>query len=73
MNSFRSLNFSSCKFFRISFHFYNSTGTKYELSSERGSLKIHQIDSTQDSGIYTCVVRNRGEEARRDIELTVNS
>lgn len=39
-----------------------------------GFLKIHQIDSNQDSGIYTCIVRNRGgEEARREIELAVNS
>ncbi|XP_031617665.1 Down syndrome cell adhesion molecule-like protein Dscam2 isoform X3 [Contarinia nasturtii] len=50
------------------------SSTKYELSSERGSLKIHQIDSTQDSGVYTCICTNRaGEEGRRDIELTVNS
>lgn len=50
--------------------------TKYEVASVQkgGSLKIHQIDSGQDSGIYTCIVRNRGgEEGRREIELTVNS
>lgn len=53
-----------------------TTGTKYELSSIQngGALKIHQVDSSQDSGIYTCVVGNRAaEEARRDFELTVNS
>lgn len=51
-------------------------GTKYELSSIQsgGALKIQQIDSTTDSGVYQCIVGNRaGEEARRDIELTVNS
>lgn len=32
------------------------------------------MDSAQDSGIYTCIVRSRaGEEARRDMQLTVNS
>lgn len=37
-------------------------------------MKIYNIDSNQDSGIYTCIVRSRaGEEARRDIQLTVNS
>lgn len=54
---------------------YITTGTKYELSSIQsgGALKIHQIDSGQDSGVYTCRVGRAGEEARRDIELTVNS
>lgn len=53
-----------------------TTGSKYEFSSVQsgGALKIHQVDSNQDSGIYTCIVKNRAnEEARRDIELTVNS
>lgn len=50
--------------------------TKYEVASVQkgGFLQIHQIESAQDSGVYTCIVRNRGgEEGRREIELTVNS
>ncbi|XP_055315179.1 cell adhesion molecule Dscam2 isoform X2 [Sitodiplosis mosellana] len=53
-----------------------ASSTKYELSSVQsgGALKIYQIDSSQDSGTYTCIVRNRaGEEGRREIELSVNS
>lgn len=39
-----------------------------------GHLKIRNVVSDQDSGIYTCIVRGRtGEEARRDIQLIVNS
>lgn len=55
---------------------YIIKGTKYELSSIQsgGALKIQQIDSSSDTGVYTCIVGNRaGEEARRDIELSVNS
>lgn len=39
-----------------------------------GFLKINQIDPSHDSGSYTCIVRSRsGEEARRDIQINVNS
>lgn len=39
-----------------------------------GTLKIIQIDPTHDEGMYTCIVRGRtGEEARRDIQITINS
>lgn len=42
--------------------------------SQGGYLKIYNIDSNQDTGVYTCIVRSRaGEEARRDMQLTVNS
>lgn len=50
--------------------------SKYELASIQngGFLKIYQVDSNQDASTYTCIVRNRGgEEARREMELTVNS
>lgn len=50
--------------------------SKYEVTSVQrgGFLKIHRTDSAPDSGIYTCIVRNRaGEEGRREIEITVNS
>lgn len=50
--------------------------SKYELASIQngGFLKIYQVDSNQDAGTYTCIVRNSGgEEARREMELTVNS
>jgi hypothetical protein len=37
-------------------------------------LKIIQIDTSHDAGSYTCIVRSRsGEEARRDIQINVNS
>jgi Down syndrome cell adhesion molecule len=33
-----------------------------------------QIDPSHDAGSYTCIVRTRsGEEARRDIQINVNS
>lgn len=54
----------------------NNLGSKYELASVQsgGYLKIHQIDSVRDSGMYTCIVRNRGgDDARREIKLNVNS
>lgn len=39
-----------------------------------GYLKINHVDPTHDAGMYTCIVRTRaGEEARRDIQLNVNS
>lgn len=50
--------------------------SKYELASIQngGFLKIYQVDTNQDAGTYTCIVRNSGgEEARREMELTVNS
>lgn len=43
-------------------------------ASKGGHLSIYNVDSNQDAGIYTCIVRSRtGEEARRDMQLTVNS
>ena len=37
-------------------------------------MKIHQIDPSHDAGTYTCIVRTRsGEEARRDLQLNINS
>jgi len=50
--------------------------SRYVASSiqQGGFLKINQIDPQHDSGVYTCIVRSRaGEEARRDIQLNVNS
>lgn len=50
--------------------------SRYEVVSAAsgGYLRIHKIDSSQDDGVYTCIVRSRtGEEARRDMQLTVNS
>lgn len=55
---------------------HTCVGSKYELASVQsgGFVKIHQVDSSQDAGTYTCIVSNRaGEESRREIELTVNS
>jgi hypothetical protein len=37
-------------------------------------LKINQIDPAHDAGSFTCIVRTRAsEEARRDIQINVNS
>lgn len=64
-----------CWFHRVLFS-HRFADSKYELASIQngGFLKIYQVDSNQDAGTYTCIVRNRGgEEARREMELTVNS
>lgn len=35
---------------------------------------MFNVDSGQDAGVFTCIVRSRaGEEARRDMQLIVNS
>lgn len=63
-------------FFYFSFLGFIKLGSKYEMASiqEGGFLKIRNIDSTRDTGLYTCIVRNRAnEEARREIKLVVNS
>lgn len=52
------------------------TDSRYITSNiqQGGFLKINQIDPSHDSGSYTCIVRSRsGEEARRDIQIMVNS
>lgn len=51
-------------------------GNRYAVSSiqQGGYLKINQIDPQHDAGNYMCIIRTRsGEEARRDIQITVNS
>ncbi|KAH8382248.1 hypothetical protein KR009_002562, partial [Drosophila setifemur] len=53
-----------------------TTNTHYELASvvEGGQLVIKNVEPGRDQGIYTCIVRSRaGEEARRDMQLNVNS
>lgn len=41
---------------------------------EGGQLVIRNVEPGRDQGIYTCIVRSRaGEEARRDMQLNVNS
>jgi hypothetical protein len=41
---------------------------------EGGSLTISRVDPTVDAGSYVCSVRgNKGELARREVQLTVNS
>lgn len=50
--------------------------SRYEVATpaQGGHLKVFSIDAGQDAGVYTCIVRSRaGEEARRDMQLTVNS
>jgi Down syndrome cell adhesion molecule len=52
------------------------TDSRYITSNiqQGGYLKINHIDPLHDSGSYTCIVRGRtGEEARRDIQINVNS
>ncbi|KAH8356359.1 hypothetical protein KR084_005979 [Drosophila pseudotakahashii] len=51
-------------------------GNHYELASvaDGGQLVIKNVEPGRDQGIYTCIVRSRaGEEARRDMQLNVNS
>lgn len=65
-----------CLYVNYSYKFIIFTGPRYETvsASNGGFLKIHNVDSGQDAGVYTCIVRSRtGEEARRDMQLTVNS
>ncbi|XP_070137489.1 cell adhesion molecule Dscam1 isoform X2 [Drosophila bipectinata] len=53
-----------------------TTNSHYELASvaEGGQLVIKNVEPGRDQGIYTCIVRSRaGEEARRDMQLNVNS
>ncbi|XP_023034507.1 Down syndrome cell adhesion molecule-like protein Dscam2 isoform X1 [Drosophila willistoni] len=53
-----------------------TTSMHYELATvlEGGHLVIKNVEPSRDQGIYTCIVRSRaGEEARRDMQLNVNS
>ncbi|XP_033149971.1 Down syndrome cell adhesion molecule-like protein Dscam2 isoform X2 [Drosophila busckii] len=53
-----------------------TTSSHHVLSSaqEGGQLLIKNVEPGRDQGIYTCIVRSRaGEEARRDMQLNVNS
>ncbi|XP_032577970.1 Down syndrome cell adhesion molecule-like protein Dscam2 [Drosophila sechellia] len=53
-----------------------TTSNYYELASvaDGGHLVIKNVEPGRDQGIYTCIVRSRaGEEARRDMQLNVNS
>ncbi|XP_016950327.1 cell adhesion molecule Dscam2 isoform X1 [Drosophila biarmipes] len=53
-----------------------TTSNHYELASvaDGGQLVIKNVEPGRDQGIYTCIVRSRaGEEARRDMQLNVNS
>ncbi|KAM8702920.1 hypothetical protein ACLKA7_005290 [Drosophila subpalustris] len=53
-----------------------TTSPHYVLASvhEGGHLVIKNVEPGRDQGVYTCIVRSRaGEEARRDVQLNVNS
>ncbi|KAH8408036.1 hypothetical protein KR222_011729 [Zaprionus bogoriensis] len=57
-------------------HHELSTNKYYSLGKlhESGKLVINNVEAGRDQGIYTCIVRSReGEEARRDVQLNVNS
>lgn len=50
--------------------------SRYEVATvaQGGYLKVLTVDAGQDGGMYTCIVRSRtGEDARRDVQLTINS
>lgn len=50
--------------------------SRYEVANPSlgGHLKLFSVDAALDAGVYTCIVRSRaGEEARRDVQLSVNS
>ena len=56
--------------------YYCIKGLHYEVSTvvQGGFLKILKVDPTHDNGLHTCIVRSRsGEEARRDLQIIVNS
>lgn len=53
-----------------------SLGSHYEIApvQKGGSLRIANVDSSRDNGIFTCIVRaGTGEEARRDLQVNVKS
>ncbi|XP_039965640.1 Down syndrome cell adhesion molecule-like protein Dscam2 isoform X1 [Bactrocera tryoni] len=53
-----------------------TSNSHYLLSpvQQGGYLVIKDVEPTRDQGMYTCIVRSRaGEEARRDMQLNVNS
>ncbi|XP_051862940.1 cell adhesion molecule Dscam2 isoform X2 [Drosophila albomicans] len=53
-----------------------TTSSHYSFASvhEGGQLVIKNLEPSRDQGIYTCIVRGQaGEEARRDVQLNVNS
>ncbi|XP_059217414.1 cell adhesion molecule Dscam2 [Stomoxys calcitrans] len=57
-------------------HHELTTNSHYSLApvQQGGYLVIKNVEPTRDQGIYTCIVKVRmGEEARRDIQLNVNS
>lgn len=50
--------------------------SRYVVSTiqQGGYLKIFQVAPPHDSGMYTCIIKSRnGEEARREIQVNVNS
>lgn len=52
------------------------SGPHYSLAKvhEGGQLIINNVEPSRDQGTYTCIVRSRaGEEARREVQLNVNS
>ncbi|XP_053686439.1 cell adhesion molecule Dscam2 [Sabethes cyaneus] len=56
---------------------YNlSANLRYAISgiSHGETLRIHRVNGIQDKGVYTCIVTSpNGDEARRDIQLIINS
>ncbi|XP_073816744.1 Down syndrome cell adhesion molecule 3 isoform X3 [Musca autumnalis] len=57
-------------------HHELTTNSHYSLApvQQGGYLVIKNVEPTRDQGIYTCIVKVRtGDEARRDIQLNVNS
>lgn len=58
------------------FFSFLDSGPHYSLAKvhEGGQLIINNVEPSRDQGTYTCIVRSRaGEEARREVQLNVNS
>lgn len=65
-------------YFRFFFYcvFFFLSDTHYTLApvQQGGYLVIKNVEPNRDQGMYTCIVKSRtGEEARRDMQLNVNS
>ncbi|XP_037893809.1 Down syndrome cell adhesion molecule-like protein Dscam2 isoform X2 [Glossina fuscipes] len=57
-------------------HHELTSNSHYSLApvQQGGYIVIKNVEPTRDQGMYTCIVKSRaGEEARRDMQLNVNS
>lgn len=66
--------FLLCRYFIGLYFLFADTHYLMTPVQQGGYLIIKDVEPTRDQGMYTCIVRSRaGEEARRDVQLNVNS